>query len=47
MAVCEICGTITRRHSRSGSGRDGDTFDSFEYAIQALAPICRAMRAAA
>jgi len=40
MAVCETCGNDYRRTFEVITGNGSHTFDSFECAIQKLAPLC-------
>ena len=40
MATCEVCGNDYDKAFQVVSGGETHTFDSFECAIQALAPIC-------
>jgi hypothetical protein len=41
MAVCEICGNDYDKTMQIEVGGDAHVFDSFECAIQALAPTCQ------
>ena len=41
MGTCEVCGNSYDKAFRvTGPGGDAHTFDSFECAIQKLAPVC-------
>jgi hypothetical protein len=40
MAVCEVCGNDYDQAFEITLGGDSHTFDSFECAIHALAPVC-------
>ncbi len=40
MAVCEVCGNEYDKAFEVRRGEEAHVFDSFECAIQALAPIC-------
>ena len=40
MATCEVCGNVYDKAFEVRRGDETHTFDSFECAIQALAPIC-------
>jgi hypothetical protein len=40
MAVCEVCGNDYDKAFEVGRGGETHTFDSFECAIQLLAPTC-------
>ena len=40
MAVCDVCGNDYDKAFQVISGGETSTFDSFECAIQALAPVC-------
>jgi hypothetical protein len=41
MSTCEVCGNDYDKAFTVTSGGRTHTFDSFECAIQALAPVCR------
>jgi hypothetical protein len=40
MAICEVCGNEYDKSFEIRQGDEAHVFDSFECAIQALAPIC-------
>lgn len=40
MAVCDVCGNDYDKSMEVRIGERGGTFDSFECAIHALAPVC-------